>query len=98
MSPRKSELTPERRATLALKGEVLYGKSCGARGRAGCVESFARHQLRLGNVDVVRDLSRFVDGQIDLLRGYDPDGLLPMTEALAARLRQLLRSEAENAR
>ena len=45
---------------LARKGEILYGKSCGTGGRGTCTESFAVHQLRLGHVEVARDLLRFL--------------------------------------
>lgn len=79
------ELSPEERARLARKGEMLYGKSCEA---GGCAESFAMHQLRLGHVDVVDDLLRFLDGRIEVLRSSDPGGRLPGAEALAARIRR----------
>ena len=59
-----AELSPEERARLARKGEILYGKSCGADGRGTCAESFAVHQLRLGHVEVARDLLRFLDARI----------------------------------
>lgn len=81
------ELTPDERARLARKGEILYAKSCGARGDGTCAESFIAHQLRLGRDAVARDLLRFLDGRIAALRLDDPDGLLPTTEALAARVR-----------
>jgi hypothetical protein len=85
-----SELSPEERARLARKGEILYGKSCGRHGRSDCAESFAVHQLRLGRVEVARDLLRFLDVRINALRTADPDKLLPATEALAARIRKHL--------
>jgi hypothetical protein len=93
MDPMHSDLSPEERARLASKGEILYAKSCGTSGRATCAESFAVHQLRLGRVDVARDLLRFLDGRIAALRLVDPDGLLPMTEALAARIRRHLEDD-----
>jgi len=89
----KSELSPERRAWLARKGRILYGKSCGTRGRRSCFESFLLHQLRLGNLDVVHDLSLFLEGQLGMLKQHDPDGLMPMTEALATRIRRHLEKE-----
>jgi hypothetical protein len=46
--------------------------------------------LRLGRVEVARDLLRFLDDRIAALRRDDPDGRLPTTEALAARIRRLL--------
>jgi hypothetical protein len=90
MGPVPSELSPEERARLARKGEVLYGKSCGTGGRSTCAESFVAHQLRLGRVEVARDLLRFLDGRIAVLRGDDPDGRLPTTEALARWIRRRL--------
>ena len=80
-----TELSPERRAALARKGQILYVKSCGTRGGPSCVESFALHQLRLGNLNVAQDLLQFLDGQLELLRVRDPYGLMPMTEALATK-------------
>ena len=90
ISPLASDLLPEERARLARKGEILYRKSCGKSGRGACAESFAVQQLRLGHVEVVHDLLRFLDGRLDTLRTADPDGLLPATEALAARIRRHL--------
>jgi hypothetical protein len=88
------ELSPEERARLARKGEILYGKSCGKSGRGDCAESFAVHQLRLGRVEVVHDLLQFLDGRLKVLRSADPDGRLPATEALAARIRRHLEDES----
>jgi hypothetical protein len=90
MGPGPSELSPEERARLARKGEILYEKSCGAAGRGSCAESFIAHQLRLGRVEVARDLLRFLDERIAALRRADPHGRLPTAEALAARIRRLL--------
>jgi len=90
----QSERSPERRELLARKGRILYGKFCGTGGRGICAESFALYQLRLGNVEVVHDLLKFLDNQLDALRVNDPEGLLPMTEALTARIRQQLDLEA----
>jgi hypothetical protein len=87
-------LSPDERARLARKGEILYAKSCGAGGRGTCAESFASHQLRLGRVEVVRDLLRFLEGRIAALRRSDPDGLLPATQALAARILRRLDHDA----
>jgi hypothetical protein len=94
MDPPPTELSPEERARLARKGEILYGKSCGPNGGSTCAESFVAHQLRLGRVEVARDLLRFLDGRIAALRGDDPDGRLSTTEALAARIRRRLDDEA----
>jgi hypothetical protein len=90
MSRGQSELSEERRALLARKGRILYGKSCGTGGRGTCAGSFAQYQLRLGHVAVVRDLLEFLNGRLDALRADDPDGLLPKTESLAAEIRQHL--------
>jgi hypothetical protein len=88
-----SELSSEERARLARKGEILYGKSCGTGGGGTCAESFVAHQLRLGRVEVARDLLRFLDDRIAALRRDDPNGLLPTTEALATRIRRRLADE-----
>lgn len=89
-----SDLSPEERSRLARKGEILYGKSCGPGGPGDCAESFAVHQLRLGRLEVVDDLLRFLDDRIDALRSADPDGRLPATEALAARIRRHLEARS----
>ncbi len=94
MNRAQPELSAERRALLARKGQILYGKSCGTNGRGTCAESFAVYQLRLGNVAVVRDLLQFLNSRLDALREHDPEGLLPMTESLAAEIRQHLEDEA----
>ena len=82
-----------KRARLARKGEILYGKSCGMSGRGTCAESFAVHQLRLGHVEVARDLLGFLDDRMAALQREDPDGLLPTTEAMADRIRRHLQDE-----
>jgi hypothetical protein len=89
----KTELSPERRALLFRKGQILYGKSCRTRGGTSCFESFALHQLRLGSRDVVHDLLQFLDGQLGLLKVHDPDHVMPITEALATRIRSHLKNE-----
>jgi hypothetical protein len=93
MNHTESELSPKRRDQLARKGQILYGKSCGTAGGGSCAESFARYQLRLGHIGVVRDLLQFLDSRLVALRVDDPEGLLPMTESLAARIRQHLENE-----
>jgi hypothetical protein len=93
MNGAQPELPAEHRALLARKGRILYVKSCGTGGRGACAASFARYQLRLGNVVVVHDLLQFLDSQVDALRADDPEGLLPMTEALAAKIRRHLEDE-----
>jgi hypothetical protein len=95
MEPVPPHSSPEERTRLVRKAEILYGKACGTGGRT-CAESFAAHQLRLGRVEVVRDLLRFLDGRIATLRVHDPDGRLPTTEAMAARIRRRLEGGAAN--
>ena len=90
----QSELSPERRALLARKGEILYGKFCGTRGQGICAESFAVYQLRIGQPEVVEDLIGFLDAKIQALREHDPEGRLALTEALASRIRRHLEVEA----
>ena len=94
MSQPQSELSPERRALLARKGQILYRKQCGTGGATTCALSFALHQARLGNLVVVHDLLGFLDERIDTLRLHDPEGLLLMTEALAAQIRQHLENKS----
>jgi hypothetical protein len=88
--PSRVELTPEHRARLARKGQFLYAKSCGTRGRGGCAEGFAIHQLGIGNEEVVGDFLRFLKGRLARLRRDDPEGLREMTEGLIARIRSRL--------
>ncbi len=94
MSQAGPKLSAERRGLLARKGQLLYGKSCGTGRRGNCAESFALYQLRLGHVEVVRDLIEFLDGRLDALRADDPEGKLPMTESLAEAIRRHLEDEA----
>jgi hypothetical protein len=88
--PAQTELTPERRALLARKGEILYARSCGAKGRGFCAENHAIHQLRLGNEAVVRDYLQFLKGRLAAIEPDDPGGLRAMTEGLIARIREAL--------
>jgi hypothetical protein len=81
-------LTPERRARLARKGEILYAKSCGTNG--DCAEGFATYQMRIGNHEVVRDFLGFLERRLATLGRDDPEGLRERTEALIARVRGLL--------
>ena len=86
-NPSHVDPSPERRARLARKGEILYAKSCKVGGRGGCAEGFAIHQIRLGNEEVVRDFLRFLEGRLADLERDDPEGLREMTEGLIARIR-----------
>ena len=94
MNDAYSELSPDRRAVLARKGQILYEKHCGAVARATCAVSFALHQLRQGNVVVVDDLLAFPGQPTRYARLHDPEGLLPMTETLAARIGQHLEEKS----
>lgn len=88
--PVASGLSSEERARLVDKARRLYHKSCGNHGGVSCLESFAAHQLRLGRVEVVDDVLRFLDGQMTSLLIEDPQGLLPATEMLEARIGRYL--------
>ncbi len=56
---------------LIVKGQILYGKSCGTGERGICAESFALHHIRLGEPTVARDLVAFLDERIEHLRVGD---------------------------
>ena len=89
-NPSLTDPTPERRARLARKGEILYAKSCKVGGCGGCAEGFAIHQIRLGNEEVVRDFLRFLQDRLADLERDGPEGLRAMTEGLAGRIRERL--------
>ena len=61
-------VSPERRAFLAQKGRLLYGKYCGTHGRGICSESFAEYHIWRGELVVVRDFLAFLKIQIESLR------------------------------
>ena len=82
-----ANLSPERRARLAEKGRILYGKSCGTIARRSCAESFALFHIGKGEAVVARDLLAFLSAEAAALRLDDPEGRLPLTEELAARIR-----------
>ena len=65
------EVAPDRRAHLARKGQVLYGKFCGTDGRGICAESFAEYHLWLGEIVVVQDFLEFLDHQRLILSQLD---------------------------
>jgi hypothetical protein len=91
MEPVDNRITARRRARLAEKGRVLYHKSCGAiGGKKSCAESFALHHIGRGEREVARDLLEFLESEAEALRLDDPDGRLPPTEELAARIRRHL--------
>jgi hypothetical protein len=86
-------LSPEHRLRLARKGQRLYRKSCRTPANRPCAESFALHKFELGNRKVVGDMLHFLEEELSVLRADDPDKLLPMAEALIARIRALLEGE-----
>lgn len=92
--PRLAGPTTERRERLARKGEILYAKSCGAKGRGGCVEGFVVHQIRVGNDEAARDLLGFLEGRLAALARDDSEGLREGTAGLIARVRGLLEGQA----
>lgn len=90
------EPSPEARARLALKGRILYGKSCGTDGKGVCAESFALHHIWRGESEVARDLLAFLETEVVALRDHDPDGRLPLAVGLAARIRSHLETEGDD--
>jgi hypothetical protein len=90
MDPSQVVLSPERRAFLALKGRLLYGKYCGTQGKGICAESFAVNHLQRGEAEVVVEFLAFLEGQLAGLRMADPGHRLAMTERLVARIRRHL--------
>jgi hypothetical protein len=78
----------DRRSPSADKVKVLFDKFCGAGGRGSCLEGFAIHQLRLGNLDAVRDLIRFLETRIDDHLIEDPEAGAPATIELLRRVRE----------
>lgn len=84
------KLTPERRAWLSLKGQLLYGKYCGTLGQGICAENFALYHLRRGETEVVVDFLAYLEQQLVSLRQVDHEQQLAMTEQLAARIRRQL--------
>jgi hypothetical protein len=86
-------LTLEKRARLAEKGRILYGKSCGVTGKKTCAESFALFHIGRGEAEVAWDLLAFLEREARALRIDDPEGRLRPTEELAARIRRSLETE-----
>jgi hypothetical protein len=84
-----------RRAWLALKGRLLYGKYCGTQGEGICAENFALYHLRKGECESVRDFLTFLDEQIATQTQHDPDNRLAMTQRLAERIRRHLAGAEE---
>ena len=98
MDPAESRNATTRRARLAEKGRILYGKSCGTKGGKTCVESFALYHIGRGEPEIAHDLLVFLETERGALRTSDPEGQLARTDELAVRIRQLLHSEADERR
>ncbi len=88
------EWSEERRAFLAMKGQLLYGKYCGTRGEGICAENFALYHLRRGERIVVEDFLAFLETQAAALRAAGPSARQMITERLLARLRQHMAAPA----
>jgi hypothetical protein len=69
-SYRSSEVSvsTERRAFLARKGQLLYGKYCGTDGHGICAESFAEYHIWRGEFVVACDFLAFLAVQAETLR------------------------------
>jgi hypothetical protein len=90
MPPVDSSFPPRQRARLAEKGRILYGKACGKNGGNSCLEGFALHHLRRGELEIVSDLLGFLEKTAEALRVADPDGRLEQTKELADWIRVCL--------
>jgi hypothetical protein len=91
-------VSPERRAILACKGQRLYDKYCGTKGRGICAESFAEYHIWRGEWVIARDFLVYLHIQVDLLRrstSFAPalEAQLHMTERLIAHITALLGEE-----
>jgi hypothetical protein len=87
----------ERRAFLARKGQLLYGKYCGTQGRGICAVSFAEYHVWRGEYVVACDFLSFLAAQAETLRqevGLDcaVADRLDITEQLIERIETLLGS------
>src|SRR5262249_52621895 len=96
MGPDQVGVSPEQRARLALKGRILYAKSCGTRGNRTCAESFALYHIARGESEIARDLLVYLQTEIESLRRHDPEGQLAMTEELAVRIQRHLEAEGQD--
>jgi hypothetical protein len=83
-------LTPERRAMLAMKARLLYGKFCGTGGRGICAESFAVFHIGRGETVVAEDLLTYLAAVVAELELNDPQNRLAATRGLAERVRKHL--------
>ena len=85
------EISDERREQLARKGQALYGKYCGTKGRGICAESFVEYHMWRGEFAVARDFLEFLRIQLEILRQSPAEGnQLPITEQLVSRIEALL--------
>ena len=85
------EVSSERREQLARKGQALYGKYCGTKGRGICAESFVEYHMWRGEFAVARDFLEFQRTQLEVLRQSPDEGnQLPITEQLISRIEELL--------
>lgn len=92
------DVSAERRAELAYKGERLYFKYCGTKGTGICAESFAEYHIWRGEYVVARDLLRFLVGRADHLRarpGAQAAAQLAMTDQLIVNVENLLGESRE---
>ena len=83
-------LTPHRRAMLADKGRLLYGKFCGTGGRGICAESFAVFHIGRGEAVVAEDLVAYLSEVVAELQVADPHNRLAATRGLLGRIRRHL--------
>jgi hypothetical protein len=88
-------VSEERRAFLARKGQLLYGKYCGTKGHGICAESFAEYHVWRGELIIVRDLLAYLYTQRESLwQTTQPDrettDLLAMTDQLIERIEVLI--------
>lgn len=91
-------VTADRRAFLARKGQLLYGKYCGTQGRGICAESFAEYHIWRGEFVVASDFLSFLTAQVGRLREQAAldnrvADQLHVTEQLIERIEMLLGQE-----
>ena len=92
------DVSPERRHELALKGQRLYGKYCGTKGRGICAESFAEYHIWRGEYVIARDLLVFLREQLAILQAEsvldaEEEKRLIITEGLIERIQNHLGEE-----
>ena len=95
MSAVENELATVRRAMLADKGRLLYGKFCGTGGRGICAESFAVFHIGRGEAVVAEDLVAYLNDVVSELQVLDPHHRMSVTQGLLARIMRHL-SEAKD--